>query len=905
MRALSPPKSKMRVLEAIDQIAHWQLEEASGTAAADAAGLSPLTWASSANIVDGPFYGAPKNKGRTTTAVNASGASTTVQRALILGAHWDLEAWVRPAALSGTILVQGAAGDYGLVLQVGAGGFVRVQWTAGVSVTVDTPTGVVGVGEFAHIAIRRRMTGGGTCSIEVEVNGVSVLLSTGLTAPTGGSTGNWVIGSSASGGARFNGDIYEIRISTALSDDAIVESWARGVRDYDHATLYASGHYECYGRALVRDTDNTWIDLSDYFGVDWHDSIEWDDVVEDQGVSGSISLRREVFDLSMVPTRTLAVTNTTTVAGELLRLTALVRLEVAVVPLGTGRDGVVLSDWLPVFRGEITGIDSASDPVRVELYDLSAALQDTWIEPDRSTSPPTDRSYGTETGTPVDPELQQIVDDNEPPTVGYVGGKPTIYSPVASGVMVRTWTTAPSKHVMAELQSVVEQFGWDIRYRWDDRRQEFRFMLTEPPRTRVWATGDPVIDDATILERTRLEISRDDIRNALEGEYGDEDPDHVGTIKRQTVLVENAASIAKYGRRYARIGLGSDSQVNDLAGATRVINAALSDLSAPLADAEVTLPFRHHFEVHDVVKCVADGVHFDVDTTMATVGVRQKLKAGSARTTLVQRGTVPSGARWRWFDMIVMVGHIGGSSTTPPAAPTGFAGTKLANGISWRWDVPKFRGSRRYRETEIHWSTTSGFTPSGSTLKGLVRGAGALSVDGVTPGVPLYGRVAHRDSMGNISSWSPEVSVTPRQLPVTGSVRTRRGSNQTITGGSFTTVQFNVDATDPLNCHSLGSYTAAAAGIVDVDARVLMDTASKPASPTILGVYVGAVQMAVSPTVLSSGSPDRAQVAVRAAVVVAVGDVITVRVSCTGNTGQYVVADATNTRAWFTPISED
>jgi len=909
MRALAPPRSKMRVLATADIIAHWPLSEVSGTPVVDRGPYgTDLVSASTTNIIDGPFYGDPDNRGRTTTTASATGASTAAQRALMLGGAWTVEAWVRPSALSGTILVQGAAGDYSLVVQIGAGGFVRTQWTAGITVNVDTPTGVVAVGQLAHVGIRRRMTGGGTCAVDVFVNGVLVQASTALTAATGGSTGSWVIGASASGSARFNGDIFEVRVSGVfLSDDAIRESWARGVRDYDHATLYASGHYEVFGRALIGDSDGTWIDLSALWGNDWIDSIEWSDEVDDQGVSATLSMRREIYDFSTVPTRTLSALNGTTAAGELLRLTAIVRLEVAVVPLGTGRDGVALSDWLPVMRGMVVGLDTASDPIKVELYDLAAALQDVWIEPDRATSPPTDRSYGTAGGTMVVPELQAIIDDNEPPTVGYVGGTPTIYSPVASGIMVREWTTAPSKHVFAELQSVVEQFGWDIRYRWDDVRHEWRLTFSEPPRTRVWTSGDPVVDASTIIERNRLEVSRDDIRNVVEVEYGDEDPDHPGTIKRDTVVVTNGASITKYGRRYCRIGLGTDSQVNDLAGATAIANAALSDLSAPLADAEVLLPFRHHLEVHDVVKCLADGIHFDVDTTLATVGISQKVQAGTARTTLTQRGTVPSGARWRWFDVISVVGHIGGSSTTPPAAPLGFTGQKLAGGVSWRWEMPKFRGNRRYRETEVHWSTTSGFTPTAATLREIVRGRSGISVD-AAPGVQLYGRIGHRDAMGNISAWSPQVAVTPRQMPATAHARVRRSTNQTLsTGGAFQTIVWNAEDVDALSRHNTatGEYTALSSGLLDVDARALVDTASKPATNTTLAVYVNGGQVAVSPTVSSSGTPDRAQVALRVVVAVNVGDAVTVRVSCAGNVGLYVVPSATNSRAWFTPISED
>jgi hypothetical protein len=65
VRILRPAFQKMRVLSAADSVAHWRMNEASGSTLADETGQSPLTATSGGNIViaphlsdnGGPAYG--------------------------------------------------------------------------------------------------------------------------------------------------------------------------------------------------------------------------------------------------------------------------------------------------------------------------------------------------------------------------------------------------------------------------------------------------------------------------------------------------------------------------------------------------------------------------------------------------------------------------------------------------------------------------------------------------------------------------------------------------------------------------------------------------------------------------------------------------------------------------------
>lgn len=918
---LPPPKSKLRTLALADCIAHWRLEETSGTAVADVTGASSLTSASAANIVTGPFVGAAANRGRTvSSSANAiSGASTAGQRTALAG-EWTIEAWVIPSSVAGsrTYVAHGsngtdatAANNYLAMLACEAGA-IRVYWEygAGVDVIVDSATAPIVVGELQHVAVRCRVTGA-TRAVDFIYQGRVIQTVTGLTAPSGGSSGTWALGALAGSlGSAALADLLDVRVaSVALSDEALRESYARGVRDFDLATVIASGQYEVFGRALLRDGIGVWWDLSDLNGFDFVRSMDWGVDVDDEGASANLSLQIDFEAHSLAPLLDDARANVEDSDGQFVDLVRQVKLETAIVPAGTGREGVEYFDWQLVFHGHITDVAWPGDTVEVQLADRFRALSRTFIEPNRATSPPKDFGpFGSSGGSAVEGVLTAVVTTLEP-TAGYPGGLPTIWAPVTSGWAVREFWAPPDQSVGQLLQNKAAELGWLLTYIWDDARQEFRLSFYEPDRAKVWTAGDRTISPDQVLGVDRLEMSEDDVRNRVGIEAGlTASGDNLQRYRRTEHLYVDTASEARWGPLYCRIGLASTTNLDTVTEVDRLGAAALADMSQPKAHLDVTVPFRWDVTVGDMVRFPGDDRRF-TQRDHAITGIRSTLSATERHTKLSSRAASPIGRRRRWFDAIVGGGLARADGWSGPKQPSGVAAEAIANGVRFNWDVPANNGNRGYRETELHVSATSGFTPSTSTLRGLLAGQGGLDVAaGLTPGVVQYGKVLHRDHWGNVSDVSAEVSATPRQLPRTAHAAVRLSSNVTLSAGAgLQTIVWNVEAADPLNRHSTstGEYTTLSAGTLLVSARVLYDSNSKPASPVYLVVEVAGSERRRSATLLSSGSPDRAQMELDCAIRVAAGEVVRVRISGGGNSGHYLVAGTTTTWATFTPVSED
>jgi hypothetical protein len=901
-----------------DVVAHWKFEELSGTSCVDAAALSNLTSTSSGNIVAGSFLGMANNRGRTWTTgpSTASGASTAGQRTALLSTITVLHTCtLTSVASAATMAAHGASGETEAVnllmsLEHAAGGQLLLRWERSAGTDVLASSGLtIPTNEQVLLGARRRPS---ATAAKVAVDffvisaaGIQTSTVDTLDPPTGGGSGAWSVGAQPGGGAAMTGTSWDLLVAgVALSDEYIRDAYARAVRDWDLARLLASGEYQVHTRARVRNTSGAWIDLTDVYDVDFLGGWEDSDAVDDDGASARVNLLRRQDWLAVTPGVATSRPNVADPAGQLLDVARRIKLEEAYLPAGALRAAAGDVHWDLVFDGYVRAVNVAGEQVTLDLLDRIRALQAAWVQPNRSVSPAIDVSYAA-TPTAIETVLGfQLVDWK--PAEGYAGGmdEVTLYTPTSPAFTLDGQFSVPATSSVAQAMTdlVDRTIAWLLRFIWDQTRKEFRFTLADPGRSRSWSGAtDRTIASPEILAWRRIETSDEDIRNDVEVEYGDvADGDNLTVNKRKSVRVTDATSINRWWRRYCRIGLATASELGTSGQATTLANAILSDLASPLADVEIDImPTRVHV-LGDLVKVTADGDHYSADQVFAVVGIRHSRSPDDRRTTLVLRGAKPVGRRRRWQDIIDQVGIVPGDGLLPLPTPSAPTLTGIANGIVVDWTMPVNAGKRKYRETEVHVSTSSGFTPSSSTLAEVVRGKSAASLRGLAGNTTQYVKLVHRDEMGLSTTASAQASTSPRWLPKTDHLyAVRATSDQLIGAAGPDVVVFNSAPSNPAANYNTttGEFTASVTGLFAVDASVLYDADLKVGANAYLEILVNGSLVRVGETKVVAGTPARCTVTVGAQLVLGAGDIVTVQLQrpTAGNANSAVVVSVTQT----------
>jgi hypothetical protein len=360
----------------------------------------------------------------------------------------------------------------------------------------------------------------------------------------------------------------------------------------------------------------------------------------------------------------------------------------------------------------------------------------------------------------------------------YAGGKPTLWTPISSAWTVYQWNEPASKNVLQSLDEIATQIGWRVRFRWDDLRQQFRLAMFNPASSSSVFRGDFGFSPLGVLSIQRLSTKVDDTRNTWVVEYTDNaNKDPRANRKIYVVSAVDKTSIRTYGRRFARVRVASDSLINRSTEAQSMADTALRDLSVPIAECEVETLFDRRAQSQDKISLTEEELvsgyqiasFFGRLVSGACVSVSHSISRSSSRTTMTLRKVtddasyVGAVARVdRYDDIISQTGAVPGRGLSPPAsalAPTvqNLGALNAIRTVRVSWSVPGGDLNRNYLETEVHQSTTNGFTPSSSTLAVVVRGTNAI-VTGMTVGTTYYVKVVHCDRMGNRSADSPQTA---------------------------------------------------------------------------------------------------------------------------------------------------
>jgi hypothetical protein len=163
----------------------------------------------------------------------------------------------------------------------------------------------------------------------------------------------------------------------------------------------------------------------------------------------------------------------------------------------------------------------------------------------------------------------------------------------------------------------------------------------------------------------------------------------------------------------------------------------------------------------------------------------------------------------------------GGPAHATPDTPTA---TGTLNGILVAWDgkVGGAAPPSDFLWTEVHLSTSSGFTPSAATLQGTLASAAVFPVSGLTVGTTYYVKLVERNTSGVATAASSQASAVPTSLTATllGPAMGVLNANPYFTGGDGTgwagaSGTFSVSSTPPAGSPyvSAGLFSVTTGGV--------------------------------------------------------------------------------------------
>lgn len=588
--------------------------------------------------------------------------------------------------------------------------------------------------------------------------------------------------------------------------------------------VVATGKYSPRLRFRVKDAAAAWQDLTERV-ITW----EVDEDVDQPVGALRVSLKREMYFDSISSLRTDArLNNVTGSFVALVKSSAEVQLDVAVMPLGIEAGA---SDWHNIFHGYIERVNLSNETATIEAYDLGRILQRLYIETDaergnaslestiqtiiRLAFGPTfaistayTAASGTTPGSRVTPSTQNGFyyrcttggtsggsEPSWPTTIGNTvasgtcvftceGVCPTLYTPTSPSHTVPTYTQQPMSALEAARSLALGSVGWDVRYKW--RSSLSRWDLTLWVVDRAKATTDYTWPAWRLFQQPAFEVNVGNVRNRVSVVYGDAgDLDPAGQPIRKTSTAQDWPSMQAWTNnlpafmQLAEVGTVVDSPSE----ASTLASRALSDLKDPVAIAAYDVVLFPFVELGDRYCFQADNILYNADQYFAVTGFRHLGTAtGAMRTTLRVRGT-PVVAVKGWLSW--EAADIAPARTNPPSAPTGVTATQTQGGLAVVFDTPT-----NWTETELHVSTSSGFTPSDATLVARTASNRVEAAD-LVPGTTYYGKLVARDKKGNrsaassqfavVAGYTPPRAMTPRvpyaSLPFNGGFEAQTDAN--------------------------------------------------------------------------------------------------------------------------------
>lgn len=458
-------------------------------------------------------------------------------------------------------------------------------------------------------------------------------------------------------------------------------------------------------RVRVEDGDGALVDLTNFLGFDWVVSATWGDDVDARSVGATVTLHRTRYRDNLAPYDEVTRVNLNSLGSydQLLDLTREIRIEIQFLPPDTAS---TLSTWVEVFRGQIDEISWPDDLVTLVCRDQMAVLEDTFIE--------AETKYSDNIGFALETILQEILDDN----LGV--SAPTLYVPSSpSWVITKFWTTRQS--LADQLFLLVDQIGWNLKYKWDNGTSAFRLTLWEPARSDTTSIRTFTMDDYFNVSEIGITTKR--IRNSVS--VGWPDPTNVdkdGTPAIEFYTANDLTSQTRYGKRWCSLTEASSSNINTAVEAQSMADAIIADLAYPEATHSVEMPFFPFVELEDIYTFEANGQHYTSDFVGAVVAYSHSISKEQLSTSITLRENGPVGHTYGWWEE--MLGEPGNAP-----APTErevelnaltFESNYGALEAQWTLNEPSSQPYRAGVTYEVYVTDTGG-TPTDANLIGVTR----------------------------------------------------------------------------------------------------------------------------------------------------------------------------------------
>lgn len=336
---------------------------------------------------------------------------------------------------------------------------------------------------------------------------------------------------------------------------------------------------------------------------------------------------------------------------------------------------------------------------------------------------------------------------------------PLLYVPVTPSFSTHQSFRPQNQSVWDVAQQVAIQSGWFLGF--ELVSGAWRLVLREPPRGKVVPDYQLTGDDVFGFNQGTSDA---DIRNAVRVLFTD-----AVTREQSSVYRENTASIAMTAgvRQMSVLPLNSTNQVGTQQEAEALADYFIHDMSDPFANTRVDLPLFPEVQFYDLLEL--NDVNGVDDQDLAVHTIQHSFSSGAKWRTNVSGTHKVVGRRVSWIDLENRPGAPNDDRSPHQAILPPPLVTLSTENPGFSVTVDERRGVDAVG-VEIYWSTSQGFVPSPSTLRGrgdevqwFYQSTDAGQVQ-ITPGVLHYVRVRSYDSQGNYGEWSPELTIMAKKL---------------------------------------------------------------------------------------------------------------------------------------------